>query len=169
MQACCGSREAQYHTVIHITSFSHRVLYIRVKSNAGNPMSHLTYLYPYIGSNKEHVIYHKSASAYSYHYFILVSDPHVFKRTGIRTATFCYNKEDVRYENPVVRYGNTSPKVRLPNLRFEAAIKDAIRCNEGVYNSIHKETPLLQEVQTRLEGFIHRVSALYKKKKFGSS
>lgn len=158
-----------YHPVIYLAFFCQRILYFVCQSNVIIPMSAIPLLYPHFGSGSDHVIYHKSASTHANHYFILVSDPDVFKRTGIRIATFSYEKTDVQYEKAIVRYGNTSPKIRLPNRSFEAAVKDAIQQNEGVYKTATPETAWLKKMHLRLEVFAGRILHHNKNRKLRSS
>lgn len=135
-------------------------------------MAQLKNLYPYFGSYRGYVTYYKSASEFSYHYLIVVSDPEAFKRTGIRMATFTYDKKDVRYKNAVIRYGNTSPKIRLPQRRFEESISNVIQQHEGVYESVDNEMSeskhWLHGIQTRLDGITKRFFEYSRKKKLGS-
>ena len=95
-----------------------------------------THLYPRFGDLSCAVKFTRSSSESAHHYFILVSDPAVFARYGIRVATFSFHKTDVRCEQPLVRYGNTAPGIKLPQQLFEAAIAAAIQTAEGVRSNL---------------------------------
>ncbi len=117
-------------------------------------MEHAIYLYPRFGSAPQPVKYTESASESAFHYFILVSDPALFVRFGIRVATFSFAKTDFRLEQPVVRYGNTDPRVVLPVPEFEEAILEAIRAKENLqnvqpdrYEAVLKQVRLETEVE----------------------